>query len=93
MNNAAVLHTGPLLDLSEESIRSTLDANVKGVLLMTQAAARVMTAQRDDVVINIGSDLALRGRAEYVAYCASKGAVLQITTSTAVELGRTACAW
>lgn len=93
VNNAAVLHTGPLLDLSEESIRSTLDANVKGVLLMTQAAARVMTAQRDDVVINIGSDLALRGRAEYVAYCASKGAVLQITTSTAVELGRTACAW
>ncbi len=87
VNNAAVLHRAPLRETTDQQIAETLDVNVRGVLNMTRAASDVMIPQRSGVIINIGSDLALRGRADYVAYCASKGAVLQITRATAIELG------
>jgi len=87
VNNAAVLEVAPFLDVSEDSFERVMRVNVKGVFLMTQAAGRQMAQQRAGVVINIGSDLAVRGRAGYFAYAVSKGAVLQLTRAAAVELG------
>lgn len=87
VNNAAVLETAPLLDTDVDSFDRVMTTNVRGVFLMTQAAGRRMAAQQSGVVINIGSDLAVRGRAHYAAYAASKGAVLQLTRTAAIELG------
>lgn len=87
VNNAAILETAPLLDTDVESFDRVMSTNVRGVFLMTQAAGREMVGQQSGVIINIGSDLAVRGRAEYAAYAASKGAVLQLTRTAAIELG------
>lgn len=87
VNNAAVLEVAPLLETEVEAFDRTMAVNVRGVFLMTQAAGRRMAEQGSGVIVNIGSDLAVRGRAEYAAYSASKGAVLQLTRSAAIELG------
>jgi len=87
VNNAAILEVAPLLEVSEESFDRVIAVNVRGPFLMTQAAGRIMVEQGSGVIINIGSDLAVRGRAEYAAYAASKGAVLQLTRTAAIELG------
>jgi meso-butanediol dehydrogenase / (S,S)-butanediol dehydrogenase / diacetyl reductase len=87
INNAATLVTGPLMDASYADFDRSMRVNVGGPLLTIQAAGRQMRAQGEGVIINIGSDLALRGRADYAIYCASKGALLQLTRAAAIELG------
>jgi 3-oxoacyl-[acyl-carrier protein] reductase len=88
VNNAAALHVGGIFETDEADFSRVLDVNVKGVFLMSQAAARAMIDNPEEaVIVNIGSDLAERGREEYAAYSASKGAVLQLTRTLAIELG------
>lgn len=87
VNNAAVLGVAPLLTGSVELFDEVMAVNVRGPFLMTRAAGRIMAERGSGVIINIGSDLAERGRAEYVSYAASKGALLQMTRSAAIELG------
>jgi len=88
VNNAAVLHVGGLFETSEEQLRRTFDVNVAGVFLASRAAARRMVEQgHGGAILNIGSDLAVRGADGYAAYSASKGAVLQLTRTLAIELG------
>jgi len=87
VNNAAVQEAAPLLQLSEASWDRILAVNLKGPLLMTQFAGRRMAERKQGVIINIGSDLAVRGRAGCAAYTASKGALLQLTRTAAIELG------
>ncbi len=87
VNNAAVLEVSSILETTVESFDRVMAINVRGVFLMTQAVAPVMIEQHEGVIINIGSDLAVRGRADYAAYSASKGAALQLTRTAAIELG------
>lgn len=87
VNNAAILGTSPLLETGAATFDEVMTTNVRGVFLMTRAAGRLMAARSSGVIINIGSDLAERGRANYAAYSASKGAVLQLTRTAAIELG------
>jgi NAD(P)-dependent dehydrogenase (short-subunit alcohol dehydrogenase family) len=87
VNNAAVLALGPLLEAPVEDFDRLMSVNVRGPFLMSQAAGRHMSARGQGVIINIGSDLALRGRADYAIYCTSKGALLQLTRASAIELG------
>lgn len=87
VNNAAALVVGPMLDARIEDLDRSLSVNVKGPFLMTQFAGRHMAQRGEGVVVNIGSDLAMRGRADYAIYCATKGALLQLTRASAIELG------
>jgi NAD(P)-dependent dehydrogenase (short-subunit alcohol dehydrogenase family) len=88
INNAAVLHVGGLFETSEAQFRRVIDVNLKGVFLASQAAARRMVQQgHGGVILNVGSDLAVRGADGYSAYAASKGGVLQLTRTLAIELG------
>lgn len=88
-NNAAALHIGGIFNTSEEQLQRILDVNVKGVFLASKSAAERMIDQGEGgVIVNVGSDLAERGAHGYSAYSASKGAVLQLTRTMAIELGR-----
>lgn len=91
VNNAAILEQCPLLDLHEDAFRHVLDINVTGAFLTIQAAARLMVAQVEDgrspgIIVNVSS---LNGRVAmmgHLAYCVSKGAMDQLTRSSAIEL-------
>jgi NAD(P)-dependent dehydrogenase (short-subunit alcohol dehydrogenase family) len=55
---------------------------------MSRAALRQMKRQGGGTIINIGSDWALVGGRNAFAYCASKGAVAQMTRAMAVDHAR-----
>jgi meso-butanediol dehydrogenase / (S,S)-butanediol dehydrogenase / diacetyl reductase len=55
---------------------------------MSRAALRQMKRQGAGTIINIGSDWALVGGRNAFAYCASKGAVAQMTRAMAVDHAR-----
>ena len=85
VNNAGVYASDSLDDLTAESFAWHFNLNVRGLLLMTQAAARVLPA--GGVVVNISSGLATSPLPSVHVYSASKGAVNTLTRSLAMELG------
>lgn len=87
VNNAAILDVRSLLETNEESFDRVMEVNVKGMFLTIKSVGRHMSERGEGVIINIGSDLAVRGRSGYASYCASKGAALQLTRAAAIELG------
>jgi NAD(P)-dependent dehydrogenase (short-subunit alcohol dehydrogenase family) len=62
-----------------------LDTNVKGMFFACQAVGPAMIAARRGKIINIGSIISAIGLGYNIPYAASKGAVLQLTRSLALE--------
>jgi NAD(P)-dependent dehydrogenase (short-subunit alcohol dehydrogenase family) len=87
-NHAGILHPldGPITELSERVMDETFAINCKGMLFTAKYSARQMIAQGGGSIVNTGSDLAFIGLANLTAYTASKGAVVAVTRSLAVEL-------
>jgi len=87
VNNAGVIYRKPIVDLSEGEWDKTLDVNLKGAFLCSQAASRLMIKQGSGgKIINISSimgEVALPPRS---AYCASKGGIIALTRALATEL-------
>lgn len=85
-NNAGVNSSGSVLDSTEEDWDRCFQVNVKGTYLCSAAAARMMSENGGGAIVNQGSVAALVGVANFAAYCASKGAVVALTRSMAVDL-------
>ena len=62
-----------------------MNVNVNGVFFMSRAAIPVMKQQGKGAIINFGSIWGDVGATNVVAYCASKGAVHQITRAMALD--------
>jgi NAD(P)-dependent dehydrogenase (short-subunit alcohol dehydrogenase family) len=85
VNNAGVVEIAPLAELTEEQWDHTIDVNLKGVFLCTQAALPDLQARRGRVV-NIGSISGTLGTPRMSPYNASKWGVNGLTLSWAEEL-------
>ncbi|MEU3458050.1 SDR family oxidoreductase [Micromonospora sp. NPDC006766] len=89
VNNAGLLRSGRLVDMTEADYDAIMDVNVKGVFFASQAAVRSMrNGRRPGVIINLSSMGGLQGMPGISAYCAAKGAVRLLTYSLAKELGK-----
>lgn len=86
VNNAAVDHTGSVIDTPMTEIRDTFEINVFAAFRMLQAAARVMAEGGGGAIINVTSRLATIGVPTMAIYSASKGAIRSLTRAAAVEL-------
>lgn len=87
-NNAGISNRSAFVDLSIEDWDRVIAVNLRGMFLMAQAFVRLVIAEdRPAVVINMASTNAFGGEEDYAHYNASKGGVLQLTRSMAVELG------
>lgn len=86
VNNAGIIHVNPLLDERAEDWNTTLAVNTTGPLLGIQAAVPLMRENDGGSVINVASIFGVVGAAGYVAYCASKGALIALTKTAALEL-------
>jgi meso-butanediol dehydrogenase / (S,S)-butanediol dehydrogenase / diacetyl reductase len=87
VNNAGITHRGSVLETRDEDWARVMDVNVTAVMRLSRAALKVMTAAGRGSIVNIASDFAVvAGRGE-AAYCASKGAVLQLTRAMAADHG------
>jgi NAD(P)-dependent dehydrogenase (short-subunit alcohol dehydrogenase family) len=89
INNAGVATKGAFVDITPEAWDRTLSVNLRGMFLVAQAAARSMLAHEPagGTIVNMASTNALGGEADFAHYNASKGGVLQLTRTMAVELG------
>ena len=87
-NNAGIVTQGTLEETSEEDWVRTFDVNVKGTYLMTKLVLPMMRAQGGGVIVNNASDWGIVGGPHYTAYSASKGAVVLLTKSVALEVAR-----
>lgn len=88
VNNAGIADPTYFTQMSEVSWRSVLDVNLDGVFRVAQEAARRMQAADGGTIINIASVLGLGVVKSLAHYCASKGAVIQLTKAMALELAR-----
>jgi len=86
VNNAGIWEEGPLLTMTPAQWRRTMAINLDSVFYGTQAAARVMKRQRSGRIVSVSSTAGQRGEAGYSHYAATKGAVISLTKSWAVEL-------
>lgn len=85
INNAGINIRGSIEELTLEQFRQVQATNVTGVWLMCRAVALHMKARRYGRVINVGSTLSVVSIPGRTPYAASKGAVLQITRTLALE--------
>ena len=89
-NNAGIVPRGRAEETSEEVWADTLNLNVTHVWRMSKLAVPHMRAGGGGVIINNASDFALVGGRGFAAYCASKGAVMQLTRAMALDHAREA---
>lgn len=83
VNNAGVAITEPTLNVSQENWDKTIDINLRGYFLCSQAALKYM--KKGSCIINISSVAGICGFATAAAYCASKGGVRLLTKALAAE--------
>jgi NAD(P)-dependent dehydrogenase (short-subunit alcohol dehydrogenase family) len=89
VNNAGIYPIDPLLEMTEEAWDAVVDANLRSVHLVTQAAARRMKEQkRGGAVVNVASIEAQNPALLHSHYNAAKAGVVMYTRSAALELGR-----
>ena len=86
-NNAGIIRRTTVLDLTEEAWDQVMAVNVKGIFLMCKYAIPVMQKAGGGAIINTGSGWGLVGGANAVSYCASKGAVVNMTRAMALDHG------
>lgn len=84
VNSAGVYKEQRLENLTEEDFDAMLGVNIKGTMLLTQAALPYLRS--GSCVVNIASDAAVSGNYGCALYCASKGAVVAFTRALALDL-------
>jgi NAD(P)-dependent dehydrogenase (short-subunit alcohol dehydrogenase family) len=89
VTSAGVQARGTIDALSVVELRACLEVNVVGTWLACRAAARPMREAGYGRILTLASALGLVGAAGRSGYAASKGAVVQLTRSLAVELAGT----
>lgn len=87
-NNAGIIHDGMIDTMSDEDWRALIDTNVSGSFYMARAAVRAMKRQGGGAIVNMASDAGLVGVPNAAAYSATKGAVVQLTKSMALDYAR-----
>jgi NAD(P)-dependent dehydrogenase (short-subunit alcohol dehydrogenase family) len=86
VNNAGIGYVGDVLETEEREYDRLMDVNVKGVFLCSRAAVRHMVEHGGGVIVNMASVAGTVGVARRFAYGASKGAVIAMTKSMAMDL-------
>lgn len=85
VNCAGVIHLAPAEDLTPAAWDATMNVNLRGTFLMSQAVGRNMLERGRGKIINIASQAATIGLEQHAAYCASKAAILGLTRVLAIE--------
>ncbi|WP_421988939.1 SDR family NAD(P)-dependent oxidoreductase [Roseococcus sp.] len=87
LNNAGINIRTPFGEVSEAEFDRMFDVHMKGMFFMAQAVYPGMVARGGGRIINMASQLALKGSAGLTTYCAAKGGILGFTRSLAFEAG------
>jgi NAD(P)-dependent dehydrogenase (short-subunit alcohol dehydrogenase family) len=87
VNNAGITHRGTLLETTDEVWEQVMAVNLTALMRCSRAALRHMVTRSAGSIVNIASDFAVVAGKREPAYCASKGAVVQLTRALALDHG------
>ena len=89
INNAGIAWQEPFLEITPDHWDQIMQVNLRGMFLVGQAVARRMMADgKGGAIVNMSSTNGLVGEENYAHYNATKGGVLLLTKTMALELGR-----
>lgn len=86
VNNAGIWERNPIDGMKSSILKKTIDTNLLGCFYPIMAVVPQMKKQEAGSIINISSTAGQRGEAFYSPYAATKGALISMTKSLAVEL-------
>lgn len=85
MNNAGILKSAPVEQITEEDWEMIMAVNLKSVFLGTKRVLPEMLKQGGGKIINVASIAGLYGFENLSHYCASKGGIIAFTRAAALE--------
>ena len=85
LNNAGVLHVGNAEQITEAQWDQTFNVNVRGLWLFSRSVLPAMRKARGGSIINVASVLGINAARNRGAYAPSKGAVVLLTKSMALD--------
>ena len=86
VNNAGIWKGAPIEEISDGEWQEMLGINLPGPFHCVRAAVPAMKEARSGRIVNIASTAGQRGEADHAHYAATKGAIIAMTKSLAVEL-------
>lgn len=86
VNNAGILTQSRMEEMSIETWDETLSTDLRGTFLATRFTLPKMLEQKSGKIINIASQLGIKGSEELVHYCAAKAGVIGLTRALAREV-------
>lgn len=87
VNNAGIIRRASVLETSEKDWDRVMEVNVKSIFLMSRAAIPHLRHTGGGAIVNTSSGWGLVAGPRAAAYCASKGAVVQLTKAMAIDHG------
>ncbi|TAG31957.1 MAG: SDR family oxidoreductase [Sphingobacteriia bacterium] len=86
INNAGIASEKPFLNIEEAEWNQILSINITGMFHVSQAVCKYMAVRKKGVVVNMASKNGLDGEFGYTHYNVSKGGVIMLTKTMALEL-------
>ena len=87
-NNAGIAGFGSVHEAAEESWHRIMAVNVTGTFLVSKAVLPGMMARKRGAIVNVGSVAGLVGIGTMAAYCAAKGAIVNLTRQMAADYSK-----
>ena len=87
INNAGNNFRSPLADLPTEKWREIMSVNLDGVFYMCRAFIPLLLKAKGPSIVNVASTFGVIGNPQMPVYCASKGAVVNLTRQLAIDYG------
>jgi 2-deoxy-D-gluconate 3-dehydrogenase len=88
VNNAGIAVACGILNLEAEEWDDVIETNLNACFLLSKIAAKSMAKRKTGKIINIASEYSFFGSPMVASYSASKGGLIQLTKSMAIELAR-----
>ena len=88
VNSAGILEESELADMSLDMWRRTIDIDLTGMFLMCRAAVPAMVAAGEGRIVNIASQLGIKGGVGLAHYAAAKAGAIALTKSLALEVSQ-----
>jgi NAD(P)-dependent dehydrogenase (short-subunit alcohol dehydrogenase family) len=85
VNSAGIIPRGNALEITDADWNDAWRVNVSGTFWMCRAAIRAMRKSGGGAIVNVSSDWGLVAGAGHVAYCTTKGAVVNMTRALALD--------
>jgi NAD(P)-dependent dehydrogenase (short-subunit alcohol dehydrogenase family) len=84
-NNVGIIRRADVVQTTEDEWDRVMAVNVKSVFLLSKHAIPIMAQAGGGAIVNTGSGWGLVGGRDAVSYCASKGAVVNMTRAMALD--------